>query len=274
MRSTFAFAAAVPAAVWCVIALAGDPSSRPSAAGLPAAAPTTRGAAAAPPVAAPPIVTREQWGSRPQPIPDARRHTPAFITLHHAGVDWRAGTDPAAFVRNLQAWGQRRARENADLPPAQRRPGVTDWPDIPYHYLIAPDGRIFEARPTGYEPESNTTYDLRGHLGVELMGNFQTQRPTVAQLRSTVALVAWLCQEHHIAADQIAGHKDRARGQTSCPGRDFDRYLVDGQFVAWVRRTLAGEVPDVRPGPPLPGGPTVPVDEKPPANRPATRPGP
>lgn len=218
------------------------------------------------------MVTRAEWGSRPLPIPPERRHTPAFVTVHHGGVDWRPGTDPAVFVRNVQSWGRRREQENDALPPDRRRPNVRNWPDLPYHYMIAPDGRIFEARPTEYEPESNTRYDLQGHLGVELMGNFETQRPTEAQLRSTVALVAWLCQEHHVDPERIAGHKDRARNQTSCPGRDFYRYLQDRQFVGWVRQTLAGEVPTVRAGPPLAGGPTVVVGERPPETLPATKP--
>src|SRR5438067_11443429 len=80
--------------------------------------PATRPAAVVP---KPPIVTREQWGSRPQPIPDARRQTPRLITLHHAGTVWKAGTDPAEFVRGMQAWGQKEKH----------------WPELPYHFMIA-----------------------------------------------------------------------------------------------------------------------------------------
>src|SRR5688572_6925316 len=35
----------------------------------------------------PETVTREEWGSEPQPLPDSRKHTPQFITLHHGGTD-------------------------------------------------------------------------------------------------------------------------------------------------------------------------------------------
>jgi hypothetical protein len=203
------------------------------------------------PVEKPPIVTREEWGSQPQPIPDSRRHTPKFITIHHAGVDWKPGRDPAAFVNTMQAWGQREK----------------GWPDLAYHFLIAPDGRIFEARSMDYEPESNTKYDLQGHIGVELMGNFETQRPSRKQIESCVKLAAWLCQEKKIDPSQIAGHKDRAKGQTSCPGKDFYRYLESGQFIDWVKATLAGKAPEIDPGPPLEGGPTVVIDT--PATQPA-----
>jgi hypothetical protein len=102
-------------------------------------------ASAAAKVAKPALVTREEWGSQPQAIPEARKHTPQFITIHHAGVNWKPGRDPAELVRNMQKWGQREK----------------SWPDLPYHFMIAPDGRIFEARKLEYEPESNTKYDLQ-----------------------------------------------------------------------------------------------------------------
>ena len=197
-----------------------------------------------PKVAKPPMVSPKEWGSTPAKIPDSSKHTPRFVTIHHGGVDWKPGRDPAKFVKAVQEYGQREK----------------NWPDLPYHFMIAPDGQIFECRPLIYEPQSNTKYDLQGHIGVELMGNFETQRPSVAQLKSTVALVAWLCQEHKIAPSEIAGHRDRAQKQTSCPGKDLARYLDDGQFIGWVKQALAGKTPDVKPGEPLPNGPTVVVD--------------
>ena len=39
----------------------------------------------------------------------------------------------------------------------------------------------------------------------------------------------------------IWDEKDRAKKQTSCPGKDFYRYLEDGQFVGWVKQTLDGK---------------------------------
>src|SRR5687768_9604475 len=50
----------------------------------------------------PPIVSCKEWGSEPQPIPDSRKHTPKYITIHHAGVDYKPTTDPAKFVKNMQ----------------------------------------------------------------------------------------------------------------------------------------------------------------------------
>ena len=250
-----------------VIVCAGCAGSKKAPATQPTAASITPDAAAFS-VPKPPTVLREEWVSEPLPIDDKHKHTPRYITIHHAGVEWKAGRDPSEFVKSVQAWGQRRVEENEALPPDKRKAGIENWPDLPYHFMIAPDGRIFEARPLEYEPQSNTNYPLQGHLGVELMGSFESQRPSEAQLKSAVAISAWLCDQFDIDPSQIAGHKDRAEKQTSCPGKDFYRYLESGEFKEWVAQTLAGKQPDVKPGPPLPGGPTVVVDTPPTATQP------
>jgi hypothetical protein len=211
----------------------------------------------------PKTVTREEWGSTPDPIPDSRKHTPEWITIHHAGVVWTNSGDPAVFVRNMQAWGKKR-------PQLEKPPRDTFWPDLPYHFLIAPDGRIFEGRPVEYEPETNTKYSVAGNIGVEMMGSFDSQRPSQAQLDSAVRLVAWLSQQHHIDLAHVRGHKDAAVGQTTCPGKDFYRYLEDGQFKRWVAAVQAGQEPNVKMGPPLPGGPTTLITDTRPAPKAAT----
>ena len=96
----------------------------------------------------PRIVSREEWGSKAQPIGEDRKQVPKWITIHHAGELWHDKDDPVEFVRHMQVWGQKR-------PQLEKPPRDTYWPDLPYHFLIAPDGRIFEGRPTQYEPESN-----------------------------------------------------------------------------------------------------------------------
>lgn len=195
----------------------------------------------------PPMVSAQQWGSDPDPIPEDRRHTPAFITIHHAGVLWKAGSDPAAKARGLQAFGKREK----------------GWPDLPYHYLIAPDGTIYEGRPVEYEPETNTSYDVTGHIGIQLWGNFDEQRVSPRQMDSLVALAAWLVQEHGIDTDNIAGHNDRA--PTACPGKDLDRYLENAALIRWVEQAAAGQTPNINLGDPLPDGPMSMIPDATPA---------
>lgn len=204
------------------------------------------------PIGPPPnLVTAETWGSRPDPIPAERRHTPKYVTLHHAGVLWTPDRDPVEFIRNMQAWGKRR-------PEIEAPPRNTYWPDLPYHFLIAPDGTIYEGRPLQYEPESNTKYDLTGHLGVELMGNFEQQRPSPAQVESAVRLVAWLVTKFDLPLEAISTHGKVAKGQTTCPGRDFARYFegTPPQFYEWVAQARRGEELQINLGPPLEQGPT------------------
>jgi hypothetical protein len=208
---------------------------------------------AASPVQQPAIISAKEWGSKPAPIPDSKKQVPRWITIHHAGEVWKQGTDPVVFVRHMQEWGQHR-------PEKEQPPRNTFWPDLPYHFLIAPDGRIFEGRPVQYEPESNTKYPLKGNIGVEMMGDFNVQRPSVRQLESCVRLVAWLSEKHHIALTGIRTHLDIAPGQTDCPGKDFYRYMADGEFKSWVKLSLAGGHPHIEPGPPLCNGPTVPIE--------------
>ena len=198
----------------------------------------------------PAIVPARDWGSKPQAIPDSRRQIPKWITIHHAGELWTGKKQPEEYLRSMQAWGQKEKH----------------WADVPYHFLIAPDGRIFQGRPIDLEPDSNTNYSLNGNIGIELFGNFEVQRPSVEQLRSCVKLVAWLSQEYNIDLDHVRGHKDAAREQTVCPGKDFYRYLADGTFRKWVETTLRGKTVEIQPGAPLKDGPTDPIPTTMPTN--------
>ena len=191
------------------------------------------------PVEKPPIVSREEWGSKPQPIPDDRKHTPTYLTIHHAGVVWAGKSTPEQFLRNMQGWGQREKK----------------WPDLAYHFLIAPDGKVYEGRDLAYEPETNTKYEISGHVNVELMGNFEEQRMSPAQLESLVKVCAWLGQELNIDPSQIGGHNDRAPGQTSCPGKDLYRYIEDGSIAKWVGELREGKTPAIEYKEPLENGP-------------------
>lgn len=160
------------------------------------------------PVMPSPFVKAGAWGSQPDPMPTRMLQVPERIVIHHAGVVWKEGTDPYDKVRALQAWGKREK----------------GWPDVPYHFLIAPDGRIFEGRPTNYRPESNTHYDLSGVLNVELFGDFEVQKVSEPQKEALRKLLVYLCREHNIGADRVSTHRLQAPGQTTCPGRDLMDY--------------------------------------------------
>ncbi|MBV8033455.1 peptidoglycan recognition family protein [Roseateles sp.] len=177
------------------------------------------GCANAPPKA-PQIVSVEAWGGSPPAARDAPQNI-HHITIHHQGEIWKEGTDPEAYLRRLQQWSRL----------------TKHWADIPYHYVIGTDGRIYAARPLLQAGDTNTEYDPRGHALIMLVGNFEEQQPTQAQLDAAVELTAWLAREHHLGLDAIASHKDFSK-QTVCPGKNLYAYLESGWFKAEVAKKL------------------------------------
>jgi hypothetical protein len=94
----------------------------------------------------PEILSRSAWqaekedprGGSLQPM-----GTVKHISVHHTAVDkLRGDGTPEAELRIIQH-GHRNDNQ---------------WGDIAYHYLIAPDGRIFAGRSTKYAPNSGTRY--------------------------------------------------------------------------------------------------------------------
>lgn len=149
-------------------------------------------------------------------------HEIRMITLHHSGSPQplRPEDDPVAKLRGLQAWGQ--AEKN--------------WWDVPYHFLIDLEGRLYEGRDWRYMGETNTRYDPRGHLLISVLGNYDLQEPTSAQIEAITGLMAWAAAEFDVPLDRIYGHDDLA--DTSCPGTHLRTYLDDGTFREGARRLL------------------------------------
>ncbi len=144
------------------------------------------------------------------------------ITLHHEGSvkPLLPGDDPVQQLRALQAWGER----------------DRNWWDVPYHYLIDLDGNIYEGRDWHYMGETNTTYDPRGHFLITVIGNYNLQEPTPAELDAIADLMAWAVKEFDVPVDSIKGHYQYA--ETGCPGKNLRKYLEDGTFRRMVEARL------------------------------------
>lgn len=136
-------------------------------------------------------------------------HTINKITLHHSGSSepLRAEDDPVEILNALFEWG------------AEDR----NWWDLPYHYLIDLDGNIYEGRDPKYAGETNTRYDPRGHLLISVIGNYNQQEPTDAQIDAISKMMAYAIQKYDLNIDDIYSHGDCA--DTACPGKHLQNEL-------------------------------------------------
>jgi N-acetylmuramoyl-L-alanine amidase len=87
---------------------------------------------------------------------------------------------------------------------------------VGYHFVIAPDGTIHNTRWI-----QRVGAHTRGHnldsVGVALVGNFEREQPTGAQVDALVSLLKSLQQEYGIARLQLHGDLTA----TKCPGRNL-----------------------------------------------------
>ena len=163
----------------------------------------------------PKIVSRQEWKAK-EAIGEMKKHTPKFITVHHTASPQKAGTSIEKKMQNLQNFSQSESRlDTGKIKPA--------WSDIPYHYYIAVDGKIAEARNVNYVGDTNTDYDPSGHILVVLEGNFENEQPTIEQIKSLEEMISWLSAEWKIPVTEVKAHNDYA--STACPGKNLKDLL-------------------------------------------------
>lgn len=169
------------------------------------------------------IVPRSGWNA--VPARPYKQHQPVKITIHHEGTRFGPNEDAARKIRNVQVWGMGPDRK---------------WSDIPYHFLIAPDGTIYEGRDVHTAGETATEYDPSGHLLITCLGNLEVQEVDPRQLDALTRLLAHASKKYNIPADSIASHRDHS-SQTDCPGKNLYHYLQNGYIRERVKTLLAAQ---------------------------------
>ncbi|MDP9464257.1 MAG: N-acetylmuramoyl-L-alanine amidase [Actinomycetota bacterium] len=199
----------------------------------------------------PAIVSRKEWGAD-ESIRDT--HLVGWapfrkIVVHHTASP-NGVKDPAATVR----FGY-------ELHVVNR--GFTD---IGYHFLISPDGQIFEGRRarrygkgelhTGEDGAGNaiigghTKGRNAGSCGIALIGNFMKSAPSVAAIESLIHLASWEAQRHKI--DPLGNDEYVAVDSTALvfpnivPHRGIRATLCPGNRMAasmpWLRKQVAERI--------------------------------
>jgi hypothetical protein len=148
-------------------------------------------------------------------------HRVEKVIIHHTGTPNTAPSWPgevAAIYRDAVARGYR---------------------DMPYHWLIDPDGVVYEGRwaraavaGTTPDGENRRHWSVRGGhalghnertIGVALLGTFDDRRPTLAAYDALTSLVAWKCDRWHIDPTRTTEYRltdgSRQRLPNLCPHR-------------------------------------------------------
>lgn len=132
------------------------------------------------------------------------------ITVHHDGM-------PPVWIGS--------AAEAADRIEVIRRSHVEarGFADIGYHYVIDPQGRIWEGRSVVYQGAH--VHDHNEHnLGVLVLGNFERQTPTAAATASLDRFVASQMERYSVPMARVKTHREIT--VTECPGENLQRYMV------------------------------------------------
>ncbi len=172
--------------------------------------------------AKPAVVERATWGARP-PKSSYTPHTPQRLIVHHSYQPDQAKYKGAATIRGIQNY-------HMDDP-------KTSWADIGYHFLIGPDGVIYQGRPEGVvgahcSPNTNS-------VGICVIGNYD---PNCDQLNpqietSLLNLLSWLASTYRIDPNtSLFGHCDFAT--KSCPGATIYQKLP--QYKAQILKNIGG----------------------------------
>lgn len=170
-----------------------------------------------------PLVARAQWGASLPVTANLTRNKGGWkrITVHHS-----AEADPVPLDGSLQSSAEglrqiQRSHLKSKQPP---------WGDIGYHFLIDPQGRVFQGRELTWQGAHASGNNNIQNIGVCLMGNFEEERPTPEALESLRKLLDNLRRVYSIPRREV--HTHREFKQTACPGKFLqpwmDQYAQEG----------------------------------------------
>jgi hypothetical protein len=199
------------------------------------------------------IHPRDTWGADLPPKGSIEPETVQFLLVHHTASSNNVA-DPREVIRQTYAF---------QTGPSKR------WPDICYHFMIGPDGSVWETRAGSLAGPvvADATGGNQGFAQlVCLIGDFTDVAPTPAAQESLMRTLIFLADRYDIDTDPAATTTFASRGSnkfragapvttstvsghrdvtfTACPG-DLGYTLLDG----WRRRVHATRLQRSDPGP-------------------------
>ncbi|MER5686188.1 FG-GAP-like repeat-containing protein [Streptomyces sp. NPDC002205] len=199
---------------------------------------TAPGTPATGPVPKPAIISRAAWGADESIVQCPTVYSPAVkaVVVHHeAGSNSYSCAQSAAMVRSIQAFHVK----------------TQGWGDIGYNFVVDKCGQIFEGSKGGVDKPVKARHTLGFNpdtVGVSLLGNMETAKPTPAALAAISRIAGWklglygadplskttLTAEfdngrytagQQVETDRITSHQDLMA--TACPGANLHDRLAD-----------------------------------------------
>lgn len=143
-------------------------------------------------------------GSKVNPMQSVNK-----LTIHHEGWDAVYFTDQRTTGQRIEKIRRYHVESNK-------------WGDIGYHYVVDRGGRLWEARPLQYQG-AHVRNNNPNNIGILVLGNFEKQAPSSAQLRTLFATTQSLCRQHGIRANRVRSHREI--NPTTCPGRNLQNRM-------------------------------------------------
>jgi N-acetylmuramoyl-L-alanine amidase len=141
--------------------------------------------------------------------PEAESRRWRYIVIHHSASTNDCARKINDFHRNTRGWAN----------------------GLGYDFVIGngtmtPDGWIevshrWARQLVGAHAKSHDNRMNEIGIGICLVGDFEKDFPSDAQMESLVALVRHLQRRYHIPKRRVIGHRDVLKNYTACPGRNF-----------------------------------------------------
>jgi hypothetical protein len=173
------------------------------------------------------IVPRTDWTeARPRMALIAPMGGVSRITVHHTAGEiqtdaWAPTAGELESIREFHA-GTRTTDRN--------------WADIAYHFVVDRAGRVWQARPLAYQGAHVRLHNAH-NLGIVLLGNFEVQSPSAAQLTALREFIGFLRKIYQVPLNEVYTHGEL--GETECPGKLLQAFM-DRARAEWAR-TEGGE---------------------------------
>lgn len=157
------------------------------------------------------VLSRRQWTDA-QPLQNHINPMRGVrqITVHHEGWIPVHFTDTASTVERLRTIQRVHVEDRG-------------WADIGYHFVIDRAGRVWQARDVRYQGAHVRNHNEH-NVGVMVLGNFEKQQPSSAQLQQLVVTLRSLMNQYRVPLNRVYTHQEL--NPTACPGRFLQPRLV------------------------------------------------